>query len=260
MILTDNIKKEIAEICDKNPEVESGGLIVESIDSELSNNFVVKCKNVSTSPKNSFFINVEEWLEIEKSNKILGVFHSHNEDKLEFSEADIYMSEKKNLVSIIYNTKNGDFKIYSPKKIKIPYVGRPFYPCVLDCVTLVIDYYKKEFNIEIGELFHVARFLPDMPRKAKWLKSVNQEGVRDLEEYYEKNGFVEIDKKSKLKVGDLVLSPCVEYMLPASHVAIYLGNGLVLHHPDTGSEYAYFAAEYKTKKSITSVMRHKNFI
>lgn len=255
-LLNEDIRQEISFFCNEFPLVEVGGVIL----NKCGDFSAIKCQNVSESPENSFFINRQEWLDLEKEGKISAVFHSHREEPTSFSEADIYMSEKMKIISILFNTLNQEFLVYAPKGIKINLIGRPYYPGILDCISLVVDYYKQKLNINISDLSHAFRFFPDILKKTQLIKKINKEDSGKLEEYYKSNGFIEIGKSKKIKKGDLILSRSAEYIQPSSHVAIYIGDGKILHHPDTGSEYDYFKSEFPNPSLVNSIMRHKEML
>jgi cell wall-associated NlpC family hydrolase len=87
---------------------------------------------------------------------------------------------------------------------------------VRDCFTLAVDYYKREFDINIA---HRAKGYPEI---SNWV-----DGDDDLlVDNYIKAGFVDVTGQDH-EVGDLLL---IQMSKKTDHVAIYVGDDRILHH------------------------------
>jgi proteasome lid subunit RPN8/RPN11 len=84
-----------------------------------------------------------------------------------------------------------------------------------DCFALVRDYYK----------FHLGLEIPDVPRHADW---INDEGPNLYLDGIQRAGFVPITQ-AELQPHDAILLGLLSAGRP-NHAAIYLGEGLILHH------------------------------
>ena len=95
----------------------------------------------------------------------------------------------------------------------MPYVGREFVHGVVDCYTLVRDWYAREYSIE----------LRDYHRRDQWW----DHGENLYVENFEKEGFYKISV-GDVQRGDLILMNLVSPV--PNHAAIYMGDQQVLHH------------------------------
>ncbi len=105
------------------------------------------------------------------------------------------------------------------------YIGRPFRHGVMDCYSLIRDYYKLEYKL----------FLDEYPRDWFWWDSKSdylsamRPPVKDLYgENFSKQGFTPIANTTDLKQGDSVLMKLNSDSI--NHAAIYIGDGKILHH------------------------------
>lgn len=159
--------------------------------------------------------------------EIVAYVHSHPDASDKPSEADLVSMEALDLPWVIvstYRDLDGDGKptagnpaLYQPSGYVAPLEGRMFYHGVLDCYTLVRDYYQRELGIT----------LMDFERDDQWWEKPG-------ESLYMKNlevaGFVQIGQDfSKVQVGDMLLLELMSSAGP-NHAAIYIGDGMILHH------------------------------
>lgn len=91
------------------------------------------------------------------------------------------------------------------------YCGRKFRFGVTDCYTMVRDFYKREFGIELRNYARYDKFWEDESLYAKFFRN---EGFRLVDD--------------GLEFGDLILVALGASV--ACHAAIYIGNGKILHH------------------------------
>lgn len=168
----------------------------------------VPCTNLSLGEE--FIIDPREYIEVSKKGEIVGVCHSHVTSGVEPSEADLVACENSGLPWLIVKPE-GQHTIITPSGFKPKYVGRKFYHGVLDCYSLIRDYYAWELNIVI----------PDYDREVEWW----DKGYDLYLENFENAGFLEV---KDLKQHDVVLMKLGSTTV--NHGAIYLGDNYILQH------------------------------
>lgn len=94
------------------------------------------------------------------------------------------------------------------------YLGKEFEPGINDCYTIVRDFYKKEFNID----------LPNFARYDGWWN----DGLNLYMQHAREVGFYLLDDLDKPIVGDVYLM-CLQSPVP-SHAAVWVGENKILHH------------------------------
>lgn len=213
---------------------ECCGLLVEQ--SGVLNIF--PCQNIANNTIINFKISYRDFLRASISGEIKAYYHSHAApetlDKL--SEKDKFISYNHKYPIILYLLKEDKFQIFDCEKSK--YIGLKFQWGKQDCVTLVEDFYKNEFNIVI----------PHIERHENW----DKENPYKISENFEKCGFVKIT--NDFKVGDLIVIR--DHAKHPSHLMIYLGNNQVLHQ----RTHSYSMIEIyndRLVKITEYVLRHK---
>lgn len=98
-----------------------------------------------------------------------------------------------------------------------PYVGRIFRHGVYDCYSLVRDWWRQEKKIT----------LPLFPRDDEWWR----DGKDLILQHLDESGFKRIPEEN-LKDGDVVLMTVGHFQGKqlVNHLAVYIGNGLIIHH------------------------------
>lgn len=178
---------------------------------------LLECANTSHEPERSFLIDPMVYLN--HADSIAAVYHSHPNSGPEPSEADIASSERCNVPFLIIGYPSEKVYTYTPKGIlPASYEGRSFVYGVMDCLSLVSDYYRHELGIIIGN--------GERKQWGWWNDAANYHAFV--------NGFIAegFERASDLQPNDLVLmttggGPC------PNHVAIYMGDSWILHHPST---------------------------
>jgi len=214
MILDDKIKLEIKAHALSHKDEEVCGFI-------CFNNFtkeVYPCSNFHSSKSKFFTISPLDYVHAAKSGEILGVYHSHINDNLEFSLSDRLNSSNHSIPFILYNVGADKFVEYIPDDYEIPYIGRNFSYGKSDCFTLVKDYYKKELGITIIDNFE--------NRTEKWFEENSDTFLIGWKRDNPK--FIEVIQPRK---HDILLFNYYRMIKAPHHLGIYLGNGTFLHHP-----------------------------
>lgn len=189
---------------------ESCGLIVLDGRHEL----YVPCKNIAENAQ-QFFLDPRDYLEAEeKFDAILAVVHSHPGNSSKPSEADLVACERSGLPWHIVGLPDLDWSYLEPSGYKAPLIGRNWHHGILDCYSLIRDWYREMLGIE----------LLDFDRREEWWLH----GDNLYFENYERAGFLPIVDRNDMQPGDVILMQ-VRSKVP-NHAAIYLGKGLILHH------------------------------
>lgn len=191
----------------------------------LENGGYFPCENVRGSGE-EFKISGEQWADAEELSPIVGVVHSHPDWVPVASEADRVMCEATGIPWHIYTVRGGPEGPYfdgsatiTPGGYVSPLVGRSFHYGVLDCYTLVRDYYRREFDIDLGDY--------DCPED--WWNT----GGDFYRELLPKAGMVQLEglpSEIELQEGDVILM-MIKAPVP-NHAAVYLKSGTLKTEPD----------------------------
>mgnify|MGYP001258345900 CR=1 FL=1 len=169
------------------------------------------CRNIAQTPDEHFVL--DGWNEVEDKGEVVAVVHSHPKTNPAPSTADQVACEKSELPWFIVNPKTEGWGYCEPKGFELPYVGREFVHGVVDCYTLVRDWYAREYGIQ----------LRDYDRRDQWW----DHGENLYVENFQKEGFRKIPVRD-VRQGDLILMNLVSPV--PNHAAIYVGDQKVLHH------------------------------
>jgi len=169
------------------------------------------CRNIAKTPDEHFVL--DGWHEVEDKGEVVAIVHSHPVTNPRPSEADRVACEKSGLPWFIVNPKTEGWGYCEPEGFELQYVGREFVHGIVDCYTLVRDFFQREYGIT----------LRDYHRRDQWWHN----GENMYVENFAKEGFsrVPIDQ---LQRGDLLLMN-LQSPVP-NHAAIYLGEQQILHH------------------------------
>lgn len=180
----------------------------------------VECKNVSLEPEHNFIISAEDYASTMSLGEIVGCWHTHCNTDARPSDADKQACENTETTWYIGSVRKNDagevyfdgMQVLTPTGFMMPLVGRPYAYGVFDCFTILRDYYKTEFNIE----------LPDCARiEDPWDTDPDFCYHRALACGFERTG-------GQPKKGDIFLIQTGTE--GADHVAVYIGDDKILHH------------------------------
>jgi cell wall-associated NlpC family hydrolase len=124
----------------------------------------------------------------------------------------------------------------------MPYLERPYVFGIFDCYSLLVDYYQREFGIELERLADL--------RVEKWWKT----GQDFMGEHYAKQGFQPVTDDS-WQDGDVLLF-ALDSTIP-NHVAIYVTGDIILHHmPNRLSRRETCGSFWRSR--LTHHLRHQS--
>lgn len=235
----EQIKQSIKQFSLEEAPNETCGIILKN-ENKIE---AIKCKNHASNKEQKFLISPFDFLKIGNSGEIIGYFHSHL-NSTKFSLIDRIQSEAHHLPSIIYSIQEDLFNTYIPNNFKNPYIGLEFKIGVSDCFSLFRNFYKNELNIEIVDCYR---------------NEFSFEGNEDLfEKIYEleKDNFVRFYDFNQLKRNDGIIFKMIKDK--ASHIAIYLGGGQILHHPRNNLSLIENLTD-SYKRRIGYFVKHRSF-
>jgi proteasome lid subunit RPN8/RPN11 len=205
---------------------------------------VICARNIAKDPRHAFLLHPDDYVAAEEAGDVLALYHSHVEESPEPSMADKVLAERHNLPVIIVSWPSDNWTIYTPAGFKAELEGRPFVYGVLDCLTIVQDYFRDKHGIEI----------PAFQYTEDWWNR-GEDLYRDN---LPKQGFVLVHDEPR--PSDLILMQC-DGKVP-NHCAIYVGDGMMLHHaPGHLSGYHPYICERGYYALCTvGIWRHKKLI
>ena len=245
-MLTKSIKKAInAHALAEYPR-ESCGVVV--------GKEYIPCKNIS--PDNAQFeIFPVDLVGASSEGEIKAYVHSHPDGSCEPSMPDKVQMNLHGKPWII--TNGTDVALHKPNDYKAPLLGREYHHGLLDCFTIVKDYYQRELNININ----------DYPRADTWWESAESKPL--YLDNFKAEGFVEVDNVQKHDVI-LVRLGRTEHV---NHALIFIGDGalkseetervigneLILHHPYNRQSIREIYGEAWQRRAAI-IVRHKDLL
>jgi len=195
--------------------------------------------NVAAEPEDYFATRPQDWVQAQEQGELIAFVHSHPNMPAVPSQADRVACEAmaehvKPLEWLIVSVMPGDdgpriegMESFCPEGYQAPLIGRQFYHGVLDCYTLIQDFYRRERAIA----------LPDFERGDGWWEGGDELYLDNFAEA----GFVEVEDGPK--TGDVILMQLRSERV--NHAGIYLGaeplaEASYLHPvPDAMLHHAY---------------------
>jgi proteasome lid subunit RPN8/RPN11 len=229
MISTKEYLKVLAHAKAEYPK-ESCGVIV-------STGEYIPCTNIAGSDS-EFIISYEELDSLGK--EILKYIHSHPTTAPIPSEADKQGMQATGVPWGIISPNTGDYFEYLPDNTIPPLIGREFKFGSMDCYSIVRDYYKLTYNIDLINPTREDSF---------W-----ELGKSYYIDYYEAAGFIKV---IDLKIGDVILMT-IGASIP-NHAAVYLGDERMIHHIQNRLSSEDIYSGYWVKRTV-GYYRHKDTI
>lgn len=199
-----------------------------------------RCKNIATE-EDQFVLDPQDYAAADSAGEIIAVVHSHPNTTAKASMADLAAMEASGLPWHIYALPLNIWESCAPTGYKPPLVGREWCYGVLDCYALARDWYKENMNLELS----------NYERHGAWWNK----GMNTFVDNFQNEGFTRLEPEAKLQWGDALLMQ-LQSPVP-SHVAIYLGDDVIVHHMrDRLSSRDVLSGYYM--KNTTHILRHRS--
>jgi len=144
----------LAHAADEFPREACGLLIVQK-----GRETYIPCRNIGVGT-DQFVIHPEDYVRADRLGEIVGVFHSHPHLPADPSQADKVACEASGLPWFIVSYPSGQWHETQPSGYMAPLVGRAWAHGVLDCYSVIRDWYRAERGID----------LPNFDRFDEWWK------------------------------------------------------------------------------------------
>lgn len=243
-MMTDAILEQIKAHALRAFPLEACGLILR----DAAGVRVLECDNIAPpksdfnpGPEGSFLI--DPIVQARHIDKIAAVYHSHPNRSAALSAADIAAAERCNLPFLVVSVPEFEVRSYTPRGVlPADYAGRDFVYGVMDCLSLVTDYYRHELGIDLGD-----------PPRLTW------GWWEDVQHYHAfVNGFkaAGFERAETPRRHDVVIMQ-LRGVCP-SHAAIYRGDQVILHHagPSAPSREETFGQYWRSR--TVCFMRHRD--
>lgn len=212
MEISQKIKDSILKHAEHDYPNEACGLIV-------GNEYYIST-NKHSEPTQAFAICPERWADLEDVfGEIQAIVHSHPDKWAKPSQTDLVEMEASGIPWVIVEVREGkaiDLQIYEPSGYVLPLVGREFVHGHADCLTVVLDYYRRERGVELGSY----------EREDDWWEIP---GKDYYQEFLPKAGFFKV---AAPRDGDVILMQIGNKALVPNHAAIFLEHGKLASEPD----------------------------
>lgn len=173
----------------------------------------IPCRNAGHNQHEHFVIHPEDYAAVEEQGEVMEIVHSHPNIPATPSQADLVGCERSGLAWSILSWPTNHFERITPNGYIAPLAGREFCHGLLDCYSLVKDYYAQVLGLELGQYQREWEW---------WAKGANLY----LDNAF-KEGFVRVPNE-EMREHDVLLMQ-TQSDVP-NHAAVYLGDGLILHH------------------------------
>lgn len=214
----------------------------------------VPCSNAAAADgaKDRFIIDKHDWVAAEDAGEVVAVVHSHPNASAHASHADLVGIEETGLPWIIISLPSGVLMQFEPTGQRLPLLGRVFFHGIVDCYSLVRDYFFTRLAID----------LPNFERPDDWWKKVDGQPGQDL---YRKNfalaGFVEVGLAADVepRPHDVILME-IRSDQP-NHAAVMDAEkpGHIIHHIHSRlSCHDVWGGAWR--HCATSVLRHRDLL
>jgi proteasome lid subunit RPN8/RPN11 len=183
------------------------------------------CRNLAAG-NDHFVLDPVGYAAAEEAGRITAVVHSHPDVPATPSEADKVACEGSGLPWFIVaaakddsgQVVTSDLIGFAPEGYEAPLLGRPFAHGVLDCYSLVRDWYARERGI----------VLPDFHRTDGWWEKDRHEDL--YMEHYAEAGFRPLASGEHIAPGDVVLMQIRSDR--ANHSGVFIGPQPLKEVPD----------------------------
>ncbi|TCK37969.1 proteasome lid subunit RPN8/RPN11 [Paraburkholderia sp. BL8N3] len=210
----------------------------------------IACNNLAARSEH-FIIDPACYASAEDSGLVVAIAHSHPYEPPEPSLADKAGIERTGLPWIIVNYPLGTFTITRPSGFTVGLLARPFVHGVHDCYALVRDYFAQQ-GVQLADYARTYGWWNDATGPDLYRENFAREGFVQVDA-----GPMDADRLARLRPGDLLLMNI--HAARDNHMAVYLGEGVILHHLiDQLSRREAYQEFYQRR--TTAVLRHRSLM
>lgn len=214
----------------------------------------IACQNIASDDA-QFEICPRDIVKASKLGKIKAYVHSHPDGSVLPSMPDRVQMNLHGLPWVI--TNGSEVAIHKPDGYQAPLVGREYHHGLMDCYSLVKDYYQRELGITLNDYERTDEWWTDAKSKPLYVDN------------FKKEGFVEVDtiQKHDIILARLGRTAHVNHalvfigdgQLKSEHIEDVIGDCLVLHHPyGRDSIREIFGEQWQRRAAI--IIRHESLL
>jgi proteasome lid subunit RPN8/RPN11 len=174
------------------------------------------CRNIAETPEEHFQMHPDDYRQALEAGEPTLIIHSHPDYPCRPSDADRLGCEESGLpwgIIEVYAGKATQCFVWEPSGFELPLMGRPFIHGLSDCLSVVLDYYKRERGVDLGAY----------TREDDWWHA----GKDYYRELLPAAGFAPVS--GALQQGDVVLMQ-IRAPVP-NHAGVYLADGILQTEP-----------------------------
>lgn len=187
-----------------------------------------------------FILDPYDYAAADDAGDIVAIVHSHPGGPCTPSQADLVSCEASGLPWHIISVPDGQWHHMKPEGYQAPLVGREWSHGVLDCYSLIRDWFGEERGLR----------LPDFKRRDEWWLR----GENLYAENFQRAGFAEIEP-ADARHGDVILMRIFSPV--TNHGAVYLGDNRIIHHVQNRLSCRDIYGDFWRQRT-THVLRHEN--
>ena len=173
----------------------------------------IPCTKLAENVYDDFILDPKDYYKASKMGDVINVIHSHPNGTATPSILDQSACDAMGKIWWIVSYPEIEWRELTSAGKKPDLIGRNFAYGILDCYTLLQDYFKINCDLILRDYEHEWEF---------WEK-----GQHLYTENFEKEGFIRVTDGS-LQLHDIVLMNIRSNI--TNHAGIYLGNEKILHH------------------------------
>lgn len=238
-LLTEELRIALYAHATREQPREACGLLVRYDETGELHYMAARNSYEGKAGEDRFCLHPEDYAAAEDFGSVVAVVHSHPNASANPSMADRYQCEKSGLPWLVMGWPSGVIKEVAPEGWQAPYVGREFAHGVLDCYTLIQDWYQRELGLE----------LPHFERADDWWVAGQDLYMAN----FQAAGFVRVE--GPLQPHDVVLMQVKSKV--ANHGAVYLGDDKLLHHLHSRLSCHDIYGGYWARHTL-AVVRHRS--
>jgi cell wall-associated NlpC family hydrolase len=243
-LITHDLRMALADHAAATVPRECCGLLVRLPDGPVVGGLhYLPADNMAAGPagQDRFELDPAVWLRADELRADpVAVVHSHPGASANPSMADRVGCERSGLPWLIVGWPSLAIVQVDPEGWQAPMEGRSFAHGVLDCYTLVQDWYRREWGI----------VLPDFEREDGWWE--RGRGMHLYRDGLAVAGFEVVPTIEPERGDGLLMRVAAEV---ENHAAVYLGDGMMLHHL-YGQPSRRERWDWAWQRRTTAVVRH----